>query len=157
MVGHANNNMQDNMYKITGWLLMAIGVIYAAIQISLFYGDFADFNFVFFTTLLILALTIPPGMRFIYIGFNKSAQNRLSQVSLAMIIISSLGFIYSAGFTLIACVWGVRLPLGLSCAGFLGGVGELFFGVYPSVALYVIGLIFMLISRIYTREKTSRK
>ena len=136
--------MNKLFYKITAWILMVTGVIYAITNLYLSFGGptiadrIYELGFGFLFSVLIFILLFFLGKYFMTIGEDKTKQNKLTNSSLVLTMIGIVLILVEFFAMLIMCP-----P---PCDG-MGFLFVLFFGVIPVGVLYTMAIILLLINK----------
>ena len=138
--------MNKSLYKITAWLLIVAGIIYAILNLYFSFGGStiedglyeARFGFLF--SILIFVLSFFPGKYYLTIGDKESKQNKLTNTSLILTIVG-IALVVLAFFAMrIMCPHSTTN----TCDGF--GLIIVFYGIFPAV-LYAIAVILLLVNK----------
>jgi len=138
--------MNKSLYKITAWLLIVAGIIYAILNLYFSFGGptiedrlyEAGFGFLF--SALIFVLSFFPGKYYLKIGDEESKQNKLTNTSLILTIVGMVLIVLAFFAMLIMCP-----PSTNTCDGF--GLIIVFYGIFPAAFLYAIAVILLLVNK----------
>jgi len=140
--------MNKLIYKITAWILIIAGTIYAIANLYFSFGgptisdQLYEFGFGLFFSVLIFVLSFFPGKYYIAIGNIESKRNKLTNASLTLTIIGILLIVAAFVAMLIIC------PFPSICYGW--GLMIVFYGIFPAAFLYAIAVILLLVNKFKT-------
>jgi len=138
--------MDKSLYKITAWILIVAGIIYATLNLYFSFGGstiedrFYEAGFGFLFSILIFVLSFFPGKYYLTIGDKESKQNKLTNTSLILTIVGIALIVLVFIYMLIACP-----PRTGFCDGF--GLATIFMGIFPAAVLYAIAVILLLVNK----------
>jgi hypothetical protein len=139
--------MNKSLYKITAWVLIAAGIIFAITNLYFSFGGpttadrlyEAGFGLLF--SVLIFALSFFPGKYYLTIGNEESRHNKLTNSSLILTMVGIALIIVAFFAMLIMCP-----PSTNTCDGF--GLMIVFYGIVPAAFLYAIAVILLIVNKL---------
>ena len=136
--------MFEKLYKITGWSLITIGIIWIIINQFIFFRDEIGVGILF--SVLIFGLSFFPGKYYLKISDDESKHNKLTNSSVHLTIIGIIILVIFSVIALIAC------PLPDMCRGY--GFLIIYIGLFPGACFSAIALI-LLIKAIFDADSFS--
>lgn len=137
--------MNKSLYKITAWILIIAGIIYAIINLYSSFGGSTiadrlyELGFGFLFSVLIFVLSFFPGKYYLTISNDESKHNKLTNSSLILTIVGIVLIIVAFFAMLIMC------PPPSICDGW--GLMIFFYGIFPAAFLYAIAVILLLVNK----------
>tara|TARA_Y100000310_G_scaffold330810_1_gene403137 strand:- start:1447 stop:1887 length:441 start_codon:yes stop_codon:yes gene_type:complete len=143
--------MNKSLYKITGWVLIIVGIIWAVYNfgISLMCPtcDFLDYVYEIglagIGSATIFILSFFPGRSYINIWKDESKQNKFTNWSIVLTIIAAFIIVGNLVTMLSSCGLKGDLIYG-ECYGLFP---VYIFGIFPAAFLYAIAVILLLVNK----------
>ena len=133
--------MNKSLYKITAWILIVAGIIYAITNLYFSFGGptiadrIYEFGFGFLFSVLIFVLSFFPGKYYLAIGRDESKHNKLTNSSLILTIVGLVIVVATFIIMQLTPSDGWEWMYGLA------------FGIFPAGFLYAIAVILLLVNR----------